>query len=235
MSLNLTPVADFFKALTWTKIAQLFVLFLLLAFAWLAWQFRGDMYTSLKMESLSDVDKNLVIEVSDNSKRRIENLLQRRPDLIGAIQIVNVNFKKNTRSSAYFSATEPIIRQSETEYRNSQVSATPLFNDNEVNNQRLVDLVNGNYICTPFKETLGAKIYPKASDTITTICSLGIPPYYGKFTGYMNIYLRHKPDKDDYDMVRMMAREISNEIYNNDVLNAKADLVNSTVNPKDRN
>lgn len=210
--------ADLLKALTWKKIAQVIVLFLVIGFFWFAWMFRTNMYSSLKMGSLSEVDQTIVIDLTKETKTRLNDTVNRLPNLVAGIQIINVNFKKNSRSTSYSYVTEPILKASMYEYEETLVTATPLFNSNEVNNKRIVDLVNGEFICTPFKNTLGAKIYPKAVATVTTICSVSIPPHYGKFSGYMNLYLKHPPDITEIDMIRQLLFDLAGKIYVTDIL-----------------
>lgn len=218
MNFDFKVGADLLKALTWKKIAQVIVLFLVIGFFWFAWMFRTNMYSSLKMGSLNDVDQTIVIELTKETKARLNDTVTRLPNLVAGVQIINVNFKKNSRSTSYSFVTEPVLKVSMYEYEQSLVTATPLFNTNEINNKRIVDLVNGEFICTPFKETLGAKIYPKAINTVTTICSVSIPPHYGKFSGYMNIYLKRVPDLTEIDMIRQLSFELAGTIYVTDIL-----------------
>ncbi len=217
MSIDLKNLTSLLRALSWMKIAQLATLTSIIVLFWMMWVFRMDMYSSLRMGSLNNAALVTSIDVSDQTKTYINDVITRSSTLIGGIQVINVDFKRNIRSSSYFAISDPILKDAYQEYMLTKVANTPLFNDSEINNRRVIDLVNGEFICSDFTSTLAAKIYARASNSIVMICSISIPPLYGKFSGYLNIYVKRQPDNNDRDVIRQTAREISERIYVNDI------------------
>ncbi len=58
---------------------------------------------------------------------------------------------------------------------------------------------------------------PRSHEVVATVCSISIPPFYGRFSGYLNIYLTKKPSPDELTLIRQVARDLSLRIYENDV------------------
>jgi hypothetical protein len=219
--MNIKPVTGVLKTLTWIKISQLVILMFAIMAFWLFWVFRADVYTSMKMGALNTVTLVTSIDVSPKSRSAIVDIINKNPTLIAGIQVVNVDFKRNVRSSSYFAFSDVNLQISVQDYLNTSVAETPLFTDVEPNNRQIIDLVNGEFICNDFKDTIAGKIYYNGSTSVSTVCSISIPPHYGKFSGYLNIYLKRKPDEIDRDTIRQMAREISESIYTNDIIAKK--------------
>lgn len=217
MDVKVSSVAGFLKELSWNKIIQTTVLLLILGIAWGFWENRTTIYNSLKVTVRMESQDPLILNLSAGTLFSLDDTTTKMKNLIGGIQVVNVDFKKNNRSTAYFSFSDINLKTSYANFQASKISETPLFTDNEINNQRIIDLINGEFICNDFKDTYTIKAFPRAGDTITTICSISIPPYYGRFSGYMNLYLVKKPTSDEISVIRQISRDISLKIYETDV------------------
>lgn len=221
MSFDFKIGASFLNTLTWGKVAQVAVLLALLISFWFAYHFRENMYASLKMNTLTETDYVIVIELTPETKIKITETVTRFPNMVAGIQIVNINFRKNTRTASYSFISDPVLKKSIEDFQNNSIADTPIFNDNETNNRRVIALVNGEFICTPFKDTIAITTYSGSVNNISHICSVSIPPHYGKFSGYLNIYVTHKPNSIELEMLRQLATELSNQIYVNDILHEK--------------
>jgi hypothetical protein len=130
------------------------------------------------------------------------------------IQIINVDFRKNIRTQAFFVSNNEKLKKSVDDYLAlTGGSGTSIFTNNEVNNKRIIDLLNGNFICTPYEDTIAPLIYQGTLGSINYICSVPIPPYYGKFTGYVNVYLTEKPTDTKIAAIRQSMSELSIIVY----------------------
>ncbi len=214
--MEIKDVVGLFKVLSWTKIAQFSALAIICLLALLAWQGKEILYNSLKVKAVVETEEPIKIKTSEQTNSYIDNILTKSSNISG-IQIINVNFRKNTRSTAYFTISDRILRDEVEDHRKKSIADTPLFNENETNNQRLINLINGDFVCTDFKDTIGGKIWPKAATSVTTVCSISVPPYYGRFSGYVNVYLNRKPDSSDIILLKQLMRDISLRIYEKDI------------------
>lgn len=217
MDVKVTTVTGLLKTLTWNKIIQTTVLLIILGLSWGFWENRTTIYNSLKVTVRVESQDALILNLSSGTVFALDDTVSKMKNLIGGIQVVNVDFKKNNRSTAYFAFSDINLKTSFANFQASKIAETPLFTDNEINNQRIIDLINGEFICNDFKDTQSIKAYPRAGDTIPTICAISIPPYYGRFSGYMNIYLIKKPSADEISVIRQLSRDISLRIYETDV------------------
>ena len=217
MDFNFTPLQDFVKSLSWQKILQLFLLLIMLVSSVVFWENRITIYNSVKVGSRVETDEPLIIVLSDSTKAYVESAVGRSKDLVAGIQVVSVNFKKNSRAQTYFFGNDAVLKKDIDTYMANKIADNPMFTDSESNNQRVVNLINGDFVCYDFKDTPGAKLYPDAAKDVTTVCSISIPPYYGRFSGYLNMYLLRKPNLDDLILIKQLERDIALRIYETDI------------------
>lgn len=217
MDVKISSVKSLLSALSWNKIMQLFVFLVILGLAWGFWENRTTIYNSLRVTVRVETQDALIINLSSGTLFVLDDTVSKMKNLIGGIQVVNVDFKKNNRSTAYFAFSDINLKTSFANFQASKISETPLFTDSEINNQRIIDLINGEFICNDFKDTQSFKAFPRAGDSISTVCAISIPPYYGRFSGYMNLYLTKKPTPDEIAVIRQLSRDISLRIYETDV------------------
>ena len=222
MDVKPKTIMDFLKILTWQKIIQLFLFFAILLGAWGFWENRITIYNSIKVGARVESDEPLVINISNLTKSYFDTALDKSKDLISGIQIIDVNFKKNTRVTSFFAFNDIDLKKAYEHFATNKVSDVPLFTENEVNNQRLINLINGDFVCYDYHDTPAYKLYLPFPKNISYICSISIPPYYGRFSGYMNIYLTRKPENDDLVFIRQLARDMSLRIYENDIDKSKS-------------
>lgn len=217
MDVSATSVKSLLATLSWNKLIQLFVFLVIIGLAWGFWENRTTIYNSLKVTVRVETNNPLILSLSSGTLFSLDDTVVKMKGLIGGLQVVNVDFKKNNRSTAYFAFSDINLKTSYANFQASKIAETPLFTDNEVNNQRIIDLINGEFICVDFKDTQAIKAFPRAGDSIPTVCSISIPPYYGRFSGYMNLYLIKKPTPDEISLIRQLSRDISLRIYETDV------------------
>jgi hypothetical protein len=214
--MDVKNVTSLLKILSWQKILQAVALILIVGLAYSFWENRITVYNSLKVGARVEVEQPLVITLSPGTTRMLEESTQKMNNIV-AVQVINVNFKKNSRNTAYFASGNPAVKAEFDEFQNRKITDTTLFNSSEINNQKIINLINGEFVCNDFKDTVGAKLMPKAQDSVATVCSISIPPFYGRFSGYLNIYLSKKPTLEEISMIKQVARDLSLRIYETDV------------------
>jgi len=217
MDVKVENIAKLLKILTWQKIIQATVAIFILGTAYGFWENRVVIYNSLRVGARVESEESLILNLSSPTIVTIDETVGRMKPLVAGISVTNVNFKKNTRSAAYFSISDPTLKTAYESFKTNKISDTVLFNDSEANNQRMINLINGEFVCNDFKETIGARTLPTAVNTVSTVCSISIPPYYGRFSGYMTIFLTKKPTVDEVAMIRQVSRDLSLRIYETDV------------------
>lgn len=216
MDKKLESVTDFLKALSWIKIVQTLIFLTIIGFFYAVWENRVVVYNSIKVGARYESSEPLILALGKESSEYIGGIAEKSREMVAGIHIVSVDFKKNSRIITHSYITDDNLRISFKNFLDNKIAPTPLFTENESNNQRVINLINGEFVCVPFQESLAGILF-KGSTTVTTVCSISIPPYYGRFSGYMNVYLKKMPTDHDIITIRQIARDISLRIYETDI------------------
>lgn len=142
------------------------------------------------------------------------NAMMDKSSIINGVQVVKVDLKRNIRYIIYFDWKTPEIKDLYEQFSKTRItSEIPVFTEDELQNMRMVRLMNHEYDCTPFKDTLSYKLVPEATNYISTICSISIPPAFGEFKGIVALSLNKIPNNDEKEIIRRILIDMSSEIY----------------------
>lgn len=226
MEVKVDTITRFLKALSWNKLLQVATLVLLFVVSFGFWENRAIIYNSVRVGARVETSNPLVLELSNDTKSHLDSSVLKVKSLVAGVQILNVDFKKNSTSTAYFAFSSEDMKRAYTTFEGSKLADNPLFSGNEIENQKIINLINGEFVCTEFKENTTGLLFPTLTDKIETVCAISIPPYYGRFSGFMNIYLYTHPSTEEVALIRQVSRDISLKIYEVDV--DKSNLMSKT-------
>jgi len=212
---KLSIIQKFLKILTWTKLAQLAIFILLIGIAWGVFENRNIFYRIPSKSGFAAIPTS-EIKLSKSTVELLETTLK-KSDLIVGIQVTVVDFNHNSRLVIYSGIDDPDLIKVYKNYESSIVGEIPLFNSDPVNNVRMSQLINGEFICNPYSETIANKLAPEGGKFVKTVCANGIPPYYGKFAGIISIYLKKPPTAEEVDQIRFLAKDMSAKIFDKDI------------------
>lgn len=209
---DLNTVKQFLNTLSWKKIAQMTVFIIVITLSWLLFEARNSIINFVTQD-VTHVKAVIKIkpELSKTTKNMIDLTVDKSELIIGII-VVSVDFQKNTRQVIYVKTDEPSLMDTAMHAMQSSLEI-PLFNSDPINNKRMTDVINGEFICTKYSDTISAQIYPETKKSIETICISGIPPYYGAFNGVVGIITKRALTTDEIDQLRVISRNISSTIY----------------------
>lgn len=214
---SLEKIQLLINSLTWKKIAMFSVLMTVIGFSVAVFENRNAVYN---FASPLWVKADIPLHNKRLSAGTISQIdaIVRKSDLIVGIQVVLVDFQRNTRTVVYTSIDDLGLKNI---YMNFEKARTPveipLFTADIINNKRMVDLVNGEFICNDYKETIAAMIVPESIKYISTVCAGPVPPYYGRFSGILSVYLNREPTKIEIDQVRNISTSLGLVVFNNDI------------------
>lgn len=148
------------------------------------------------------------------TKKEIQKFADSRPEILG-ITVSKSDFELNTRTVTYHYFKQKDIQKS---WEATDGVARELFGENTVQNARIVDLINGQFVCTPTADSLGAKFHPILLRYSKTMCSIAVPPGYGDFLGWINFYMVETPTFAELEVLEVKAAKISRDMYERDIL-----------------
>ncbi len=153
------------------------------------------------------------IQLSEDSKRSVRSVTNKSNTII-AIQVVEVNFRRNSRRNAYTYSRDSTFTQKFLDFEERKLADFPLFSDVEQNNKRMIRLINGEFICVPIETTVVSALKISGAQQL---CSRAIPPIYGKFAGYVTAYVTKTLTSTEEDQLRILLAGLSQEIYERDL------------------
>ncbi len=195
--------------LSWDRLFKVGVIAILAIILVLGWLARGVVFDQKPPPNFSKVS---VLKISQPIRNEIDDVVKKQ-DIILGIQVVTINFQKNIRTETLMSMDSPALQAIYNRFVNNKVVETALFDESKVNNNRIIRLINGEFVCVPFREATAYKYAPDAESLVSTVCAIGIPPSYGEFSGIITIYLKDKPNKDLTEQLFLLSRTLSIKIY----------------------
>ncbi len=210
---NLKILQQFLTKLSWGKIAQLFVLFLVLLSGWITFQTRDDI---TRFVSTGHFERTMPLRTLSKKTTDELDLTVSKIDVIVGIVINSIDFKTNTRHVVYMSTTNPDLKRILSNHPNVMLDQ-PLFTNNADQNKRIISLINGDFVCGKYILTAGSMEMPETRPFIDTVCANSIPPYYGKIVGTISIFVKKEPSNEEIDQIRVLSKGLSATIYNNEL------------------
>ncbi len=195
--------------LSWDRLFKVGVIAILAIILVLGWLARGVVFDQKPPPNFSKVS---VLKISQPIRNEIDDIVKKQ-DIILGIQVVTINFQKNIRTETLMSMDSPALQAIYNRFVNNKVVETALFDESKVNNNRIIRLINGEFVCVPYREATAYKYAPDAESLVSTVCAIGIPPSYGEFSGIITIYLKDKPNKDLTEQLFLLSRTLSIKIY----------------------
>jgi hypothetical protein len=211
MSSLLENLGILLQKLTWAKILQFSILSVILALGWTYIKMGDQIIDYLKRDK---IESRLppIKKLSDSTIKEINLQASTVPAFIVGTSVVIVNFQKNSKHIVFLSSYNSELESIFSKYNIINIEL-PAFTQNTAQNSRIVDLINGEFVCDEYTQSGLASEMPDTSKVVQYVCSAGIPPYYGKFVGSVNIYLKRKPTTEEYDQLRVLAKNLSTIVY----------------------
>jgi len=134
--------------------------------------------------------------------------------IINGVQVVKVDLRKNVRFLVHTYWKDPGLNALYANFRSTSITVeVPVFSKDDAQNARIIRLMNHEYECIPFTETLSYNLVPAAAKYVTTICSISIPPAFNEFKGILVVSLSRVPTEDEKSMIRSMLIDVSSKVH----------------------
>lgn len=155
--------------------------------------------------------------VGEDTRTEIDQRVKKDSSIIG-MSVSTADLRLNESHVLFFSSDDTQL----TTIVNNQIDVndfrSPIFSQNDENNIEVIKLINGNFSCSSFHDTLQARLTPEMGSTAKMICRSSIPSYYGYFSGFVTVYLNEQYSVDRQAMLKITTDRLSVDIYFRDVL-----------------
>lgn len=211
------PIID--KFITWAtgkKLAMLALAILVIISLGTTYQRRADV-GAFVAKKFGDTQPDtgipeLSINLTPEIITRIKETVDRNPD-INYLGVVSANIRINQRELIYFYSNDPIVTSDFQASSWHIGSSRAIFTSSEKSNEQMVAVINGEFGCFKYADTINYTAAPTLVNKIPYICRVSLPPYYGEFSGYLVFGVRVQPDEGKANEVRIEAVRLATEIY----------------------
>lgn len=207
---NVGILQQFLNRLSWRKLSQLAALIFMVSSTWAVFVARDQIMDYLKrdkIEARSPSFKKLTLETIKEINQSAS-----KADIVSGVSVNIVNFQKNAKYIVFMEGYHKDMKDVFSRYSTLELEL-PIFTQNTLQNRVMVDLINGEFVCNSYTATgLGVEM-PDAAKYAVHVCSSGIPPYYGKFIGSVNVFLTRTPTTEEIDQLRVLVKHLSTTVY----------------------
>ena len=210
----LASFEELISSLTFKRIFLLSLLIAISLLLFLVFENRSVLFSKALTSASSD-EAIFEWKMSNNSEELLTSLASFQPVVLTGV--IDVDLKKNRRSVKWFYSRDPEVM---TIVKNitSRTLPQPMFDYDVKNTQQMIALLNNEFICVKTSDGLLSQWGDTLSRKFPVICRMAIPPYVGKFVGYVIIGVRGQLSKNELDSLKMEATRIAIEIYIRDVV-----------------
>lgn len=214
------------RALTFKRTAYVCVLATVALILFTFYDSRATVIEWVKATSIGRPYKNVIIG-DEATVKSVKSIVDRSP-LISGIQLVNTDFRSNTRTTAFFYSDRRDLQILIDSAVYNRVWPSALFMGTtsgtpeqrefaSASNSRMINIIGAEFVCYPSKDSTLARMAPEFPAIAPVLCSMSIPPYAGKFAGYLNLFLTRTPSDDEKDLLRDAARALASDIFDREV------------------
>lgn len=152
-------------------------------------------------------------QLSSKFIKRVDSVVANHQNIV-AIQIVNVDLNRNIRYIIYTSIKSPEVNKLYSGFLDNNIAIeAPVFIDSDVQNTRMIKLINHEFVCSSFKDTISYTFIPEVAKYISTVCAVSIPPSHGDFVGIVGIFLKNPPTDIEKDIIRTETKDLAEAAY----------------------
>lgn len=149
------------------------------------------------------------------SQQELDGLVSAN-ELVKFVLVTQVDLRNNRRRPRYWKLDDPevsIIKQ-----KAAQLLPQAVFDYDDKNTQQMVAVLNNEFICTKFEDTIYMRHFPEMLTRMPFVCRAAIPPFYGRFVGILTFGLSRQPTQNELGALKLEASRLSIYIYINDVI-----------------
>jgi hypothetical protein len=204
------------STITFGKVALWVIAILLSGVSFTVYENRNRIFANIT-ESVVTNQVGLTFVTSQETEAMIKTQVLADRAIIGIV-VMSADLRLNEAKSIYFFGDDPILIQVDAESKKASNNRLPLFANLDDSNADMIKLINGQFTCTKFSDTLLSRIYPELNSSVKMMCRASIPSYYGYFSGFVGVFLGENLSPEKLAQLKVITDKIATEIYFRDVI-----------------
>lgn len=156
-------------------------------------------------------------KVGQETQKQIEANVKSSKPILGLV-VMSADLRSNEATQVFFVADDPTLNKANADAFAAGPKTIPMFTSDEGHNSTTIKLINGQFECTKFKDSIASKLYPELGVAVKTICKASVPSYYGYFSGYIVVFLGTEPSNEQELQIKITMEKLATDIYSRDVL-----------------
>jgi hypothetical protein len=172
---------------------------------------RGDILSYLT-ERPSAAIATSGFTVTSSVRNRAQRFVDRE-DLVVGMVILTADIRNNRRIPVFWYSDDAYVSKQLDSTFTGRFGGVPLFTSDDKNNASVVSAINAEFTCSPFDESGMSILFPNLSNRFPVVCKVSVPPFYGKFAGYIIVALQQAPNATEVDLIKAETTDLSNEIF----------------------
>lgn len=208
----LVLIQDFTDKLTIRRILNVLIAGTLALLLYTAYEYRGKIFNSVIASVTQAEPTDWEISHSEKDLRALVD----NNEMVKFVLVTQVDLRKNRRVPRFWHLDDPdvsLIKQ-----KAAQLLPQAVFDYDEKNTQQMVAVLNNEFVCSKYEDTIYMRHFPELQKRMPYICRIAIPPFYGRFVGILTFGLALEPTKDQIDGLRLEASRLAVQIYIHDVI-----------------
>lgn len=134
-----------------------------------------------------------------------------RLPLVSMVAVYAADLQINERMIAYRYSDDPYITDLWDKQITTLGNSLPVFTRNSTANALIVTIINGEFSCHPYQNTMNHEFM--RNDRTPVLCFVSLPPYYGSFSGYVEVSLTRAPSELEKQSIEIEMKRLSNDIF----------------------
>lgn len=212
---------DITDKLTLSKLAAVFVLGILATFLTIVYENRTAVFEKI-ITTLNGSAEEAGWNLSDETKKQMVGMVK-GSKWLNMILVTEIDLQRNRRLPKYWFLDSPLEPQIQN--KAALLFPQPVFDLDAKNTQQMIGILNNEFVCSRFEDTIFFKLFPELQKEMPFICRLSIPPFYGRFVGILTVGLKKIPTKEEQEQIRIELARFSVEVYLRDIVKKPEPLI----------
>ncbi len=147
--------------------------------------------------------------VTDDLATRIRSLVN--STAVSMVVVYAADLQLNERVAMYRFSDNPLLSEMWDKYVLEFGASHPVFTKDDASNVLMVTIVNGEFSCHKYSDTINRLLVPNAP--VTHVCYISLPPYYGSFAGFLEVSMTRAPTAVEEQSLSLEMKRLSNDIF----------------------